>query len=119
MGDVLEQKEAQLAEVLAASNLDPATLTQLNAVSAHLLRAITAHMAVHAACLASASLPGSCAAGCRSARALVHDSACEPALLHPCPGHWWTYWEWQAASCCCSQLLHVRACKLGPWLCGQ
>eukprot|EP00891_Asterochloris_glomerata_P006792 jgi/Astpho2/6792/fgenesh1_pm.00103_%23_10_t len=31
MGDVLEQKEAQLAEVLAASNLDPATLTQLNA----------------------------------------------------------------------------------------
>ena len=42
MGDVLEQKEAQLAEVLAASNLDPATLTQLNAVSAPRMPTVTA-----------------------------------------------------------------------------
>ena len=69
MGDVLEQKEAQLAEVLAASNLDPATLTQLNAVSAHLLHAVTTQMAAHADCLAGASLPGSCAADCCSAYA--------------------------------------------------
>ena len=69
MGDVLEQKEAQLAEVLAASNLDPATLTQLNAVSAHLLHAVIAHMAVHGDCLACASVLKICAAGCCSAHA--------------------------------------------------
>lgn len=33
LGGVLEHKEAQLAEVMAASNLDPATLAQLNTVS--------------------------------------------------------------------------------------
>ena len=32
LGGVLEHKEAQLAEVMAASNLDPATLAQLNTV---------------------------------------------------------------------------------------
>lgn len=36
LGGVLEHKEAQLAEVMAASNLDPASLAQLNTVSAHL-----------------------------------------------------------------------------------
>ena len=34
LGGVLEHKEAQLAEVMAASNLDPASLAQLNTVSA-------------------------------------------------------------------------------------
>lgn len=33
LGGVLEHKEAQLAEVMAASNLDPASLAQLNTVS--------------------------------------------------------------------------------------
>ena len=33
LGGVLEHKEAQLAEVMAASNLDPASLVQLNTVS--------------------------------------------------------------------------------------
>jgi len=33
LGGVLEHKEAQLAEVMAASNLDPATLAHLNTVS--------------------------------------------------------------------------------------
>ena len=33
LGGVLEHKEAQLAEVMAASNLDPATLSHLNTVS--------------------------------------------------------------------------------------
>lgn len=37
LGGVLEHKEAQLAEVMAASNLDPATLAQLNTVSPLLL----------------------------------------------------------------------------------
>ena len=37
LGGVLEHKEAQLAEVMAASNLDPASLAQLNTVSAHCL----------------------------------------------------------------------------------
>lgn len=37
LGGVLEHKEAQLAEVMSASNLDPASLAQLNTVSAHLL----------------------------------------------------------------------------------
>lgn len=36
LGGVLEHKEAQLAEVMAASNLDPASLAQLNTVSADL-----------------------------------------------------------------------------------
>lgn len=38
LGGVLEHKEAQLAEVMAASNLDPASLAQLNTVSAILPR---------------------------------------------------------------------------------
>ena len=33
LGGVLEHKEAQLAEVMSASNLDPATLAHLNTVS--------------------------------------------------------------------------------------
>ena len=33
LADALEKKEAQLEEVLAAANLDPATLQQLNSVS--------------------------------------------------------------------------------------
>ena len=36
LSSVVEHKEAQLAEVMAASNLDPATLAQLNTVSPRL-----------------------------------------------------------------------------------
>ena len=98
MGDVLEQKEAQLAEVLAASNLDPATLTQLNAVSVLPLHAVTAWECMQTVWPVPACREAVPQAG--ALHGLVHDSACESALLHPCPGHCWTSWEWQAASCC-------------------
>ena len=44
LGGLLEHKEAQLAEVMAASNLDPASLAQLNTVSAYYLHCLLDHL---------------------------------------------------------------------------
>ena len=50
LGGVLEHKEAQLAEVMAASNLDPASLAQLNTVSAHYLHCLPVHLHTVSTC---------------------------------------------------------------------
>ena len=128
MGDVLEQKEAQLAEVLAASNLDPATLTQLNAVSAHLmLIAVSAHLMLNAvsAHLMHAVTAWQCmkAAWPVPARLEVVLQAVAPhrlscmtvpvtllsSTLNPCPGCWWTPWEVSG----CVLLLWTSCCVAG------